>query len=238
MDGTIDLLVLAFNTSQFFQLLSQAAAVGVVLHDGVGNGRKSGTHSVVVQGEEALMGADGVEEDLGVEVPDAHACIVGSVVELALDKITNVVLAVDDGAVLEDVTDGLLAFEPKVEGCVSSWAPGVVEALLVELRRERAVVVGHSSIQEFAWGRGMCKLNRREWGCNGRGRAVEVVEVDEGRWGMSSEAGSRGGGESVGVREVRRSCADTEEAEDKEEVRDMSVSDEHSGEDEEEMVEE
>ncbi|KAH7093810.1 hypothetical protein BKA62DRAFT_676487 [Auriculariales sp. MPI-PUGE-AT-0066] len=137
-------------------------------------------------------------------------------VDLLRDEVVDVVVAADDGAVVEDVADGLFDLKAKVESCVASGAPGMLKAQLLELRgcvavnglgeEKRASVAGHGGVQKLARSRGNLVVDGRSWRCEG---------LD----------GRRGG------------CADTEEGEVSGEVEDTRVSVERAGEVEEEMME-
>ncbi|KAH7102460.1 hypothetical protein BKA62DRAFT_671159 [Auriculariales sp. MPI-PUGE-AT-0066] len=149
------------------------------------------------------------------------------VVELVRDEVSEVVVVMDDGAVIEDVTHGLFEFKTEVDARLVGGTPRVLKALLLELRgclavdglwkEVRARVASHGAVEELAWSWGNCELDRSS--------------------PVSAKAGSSSGGESEGVRDAGRRCADTEEVEDKEEVGVTHVSDERAGEVEEEMVE-
>ncbi|KAH7101071.1 hypothetical protein BKA62DRAFT_796499 [Auriculariales sp. MPI-PUGE-AT-0066] len=162
------------------------------------------------------MRSDDVEEPLSIEVVDTMAEVGKSVIEFEWDETSEVVVAVDDGAVRKDVTDGLRDFEVEVDLRKVSRAPGVLEALLLELRGRLAV----DGLREEVW------------------TSVASHDAVEGlarSWGAGNWIGEMGG--VTGESEQKRSCADTEEVEDKEEVGDTRVNDERAGEVEEEMVE-
>ncbi|KAH7084070.1 hypothetical protein BKA62DRAFT_801357 [Auriculariales sp. MPI-PUGE-AT-0066] len=180
----------------------------------------------------------------------------GCIVDFALDEATDVVVAVDDGAVLYDVANGLVALKAKMTACEVSRTPRVFKALLLEARGRlavdglgievRASVAGYDAVEDFARGWWFRELDGRDVRCAGRvgtekissvddesrgGRAVggkEVVNGDEGRRKRVVPGVGRGG--------MRRG-RDTAEAEVVGEVEDTRVSVERAGEVEEEMVE-